>query len=154
MQVGVFLSQIAFFTFGAKEIHIFCSCEPPVKNVPVFTLESDRPCLDWQLIWFLTSWPIYNPFKSQPKWRQKCKIWLWCQFYHRTVNHRKISNAPLDAPMCPLQTINWHWTSIIDPSWCKCMLYTLNPFKKVTILTSMSIFSKSSQLQKKFEICS
>ena len=97
---------MAFFIFGPKKVHIFCSCDPPGKNVPVFTLESDRPCLDWQLIWFLTSWPIYNPFKSQPKCRKKCKIWRWHQFYHRTVNCRKICNAQLDAPMCPLQIIN------------------------------------------------
>ena len=52
--VGV-LSQIMYFTFEPKNVHIFCSCEPSGKNFPVFTLESDRPCLDWQTIWFLTS---------------------------------------------------------------------------------------------------
>ena len=102
---GVVPPQIAFCTFRPKK-YVFCSCELPGKNFHVFKLESDRPCLDWQLIWFLTSWPIYDPFKSQPKWRQKCKIWLWHQFYHRTVNCRKICNAPLDALMCPLQIIN------------------------------------------------
>ena len=40
------LSQIAYFTFGPKNVHIFCSCELSGKNFPVFTLESDRPCLD------------------------------------------------------------------------------------------------------------
>ena len=25
--------------------------------------------------------------------------------------------------MCPLQIINWHWTPIIDRSWCKLTLY-------------------------------
>ena len=55
VQVGGVLSQIALFTFRPKNVHIFCSCEPQVKNFPVFTLESDRPCLDWQSIWFLTS---------------------------------------------------------------------------------------------------
>ena len=38
------------------------------------------------------------------------QIWLKCQFSHRTVNHKKIWNAPLDAQMCPLQIINWHPT--------------------------------------------
>ena len=52
---GGVLSQIAYFTFGPKNVHIFCSCEPSDKNFPIFTLESDRPCLDWQSIWFLTS---------------------------------------------------------------------------------------------------
>ena len=69
-------------------------------------MECDRPCLDWQSIWFLTSWPNYNPFKSQLKWRQKCKIWLWYQFYHRTINHRGISNVPFDSLTCPLQIFN------------------------------------------------
>ena len=41
----------------------------------------------------------------------------------RTIKQKKISNVPLDALMCPLPIINWHWTPIIDPSWCKCMLY-------------------------------
>ena len=115
-------SKTTFFAFGPKNVHVFCSCESPCKNFPVFTLESDRPCLNWQLIWFLTSWPIYNPFKLQPKWIQKSKIWLWHQFYYRAINCRKICNVPLalDALMCPLRFINWHWTYIIDPSWCKC----------------------------------
>ena len=55
VQVGGVLSQIALFTFRPKNVQIFCSCEHQVKNFPVFTLESDRPCLDWQSIWFLTS---------------------------------------------------------------------------------------------------
>ena len=71
VQVGGVPSQIAYFTFRPKNVHIFCSCVPPVKNFSVFTLESDRPCLDWQSIWFLTSWPIYNPFKSQLKIKTK-----------------------------------------------------------------------------------
>ena len=32
-------------------------------------------------------------------------------------------NAPLDALMCPLQIINWHWIPIINPSLCKHTLY-------------------------------
>ena len=46
VQVGGVLSQIALFTFRPKNVHIFCSCEPQIKNFPVFTLESDRPSLD------------------------------------------------------------------------------------------------------------
>ena len=48
----------------------------------------------------------FDPLKLQPKWRQKCRIWLKCQFSHRTVNHKKICNVPLDAVMYLLQTIN------------------------------------------------
>ena len=32
--------------FRPKKVHVFCSCEPPGKNFPVFTLESHRPCSD------------------------------------------------------------------------------------------------------------
>ena len=46
VQVGSVLSQIALFTLRPKNVHIFCSFEPQVKNFAVFTLESDRPCLD------------------------------------------------------------------------------------------------------------
>ena len=64
------------------------------------------------------------PFQIWPEMKtKKCKIWLKCKFSHRTVNCKKIWNTPLDALLCPLQIINWHWASIIDPSWCKCMLY-------------------------------
>ena len=43
-------SQILFFTFGPKKLHDFCFCDPIVKPFPVYTLESDRLCLDSQLI--------------------------------------------------------------------------------------------------------
>ena len=76
---------------------------------------SDRPCLNWQLTWYLTSSTHFWPLKFQLKWRQKCKIRQKCQFSHRTINHRKLCNAPLDALICPLQIINWQWTLIIDP---------------------------------------
>ena len=39
-------SQIEFFTFGPKKVHIFCSSEPPDKILLVFISESDRPYLD------------------------------------------------------------------------------------------------------------
>ena len=45
-------------------------------------------------------------FEIVAKMKTKCKIWLKCQFLHRTTNCRKICNAPLDALMCPLQIIN------------------------------------------------
>ena len=63
------------------------------------------------------------PFEIAAKMKTMCKIWLKCQFSHKTVNCRKICNAPLDALMWPLQIINWQWTLIIDPSWWKCKLY-------------------------------
>ena len=151
---GVVPSQIAFFTFRPKKVHVFCSCELPGKNFHVFKLEPDRPCLDWQLMWLLTSWPIYNPFKLQPKWREKCKIWLWHQFYHRTINCRKICNTPIDALMCPLQIINWLWTSITNPSWCKQMLYPPTPPQKSENFEFDVNFFKDKQIAKEFEMCS
>ena len=41
---------------------------------PVFALDPIRPYLDWALRGFLTSWPIYDPLKSQPKWKQSAKF--------------------------------------------------------------------------------
>ena len=57
-----------------------CSCDPPIKKFPIFALDSIRPYLDWALRGILTSQPIYDPFKFDLKWRQKCKIELKCQF--------------------------------------------------------------------------
>ena len=44
------------------------------KNFPVFALDPIRPYLDWALRGFLTSWPIYDPLKLQPKWKQSAKF--------------------------------------------------------------------------------
>ena len=98
--------------------------------------------------WCHNGIPIYDPFKSQLKWRLKCKIWIWCYFYHRTVNHRKICNAPLDASMCSLQIINWHWTSIINPSWSQCMLYPPIPLKKGQFWLRHQFFQRAVKSKK------
>ena len=120
---GGVLSQIAYFTFGPRNVHIFCSCEPSGKNFPVFTLESDRPCLDWQSIWFCDLLTHLQPFQIRLEMKIKVQNWTKMSIYHRTVNQKKIWNVPLDALICPLQIINWYWTPIIDPSWSKRMLY-------------------------------
>ena len=62
--------------------------------------------------------PIFNPFEIRAKMKTKVQ-----NLTKMSIFHRKICNAPLDALMCPLQIINWHWTLIIDPSWHKYMLY-------------------------------
>ena len=90
---------------------------------PVFALDPIRPYLDWALRGFFDLLTHLRPIEIAAEMKTKCKIWLKCQFSHTTINHRKILNAPLDALMCPLQIINWHWTLIVDPSWCKRMLY-------------------------------
>ena len=64
---GGVLYQIAFLS---KK----CSSDPRKKLFPVFALDPIRPYLDWVLRGFLTSWPIYNPLKSQPKWKQSAKF--------------------------------------------------------------------------------
>ena len=53
-------------------------------------------------------WPPspFLTFAITAEMKTKCKIWPKCQFSHRTVNHKKICNVPLDALMCPLQIIN------------------------------------------------
>ena len=65
------------------------------------------------------------------------------------LNHQpqKNLNALLDALTCPLQIINWHWTPIIDPSWCKCMLYP--PPIQCQKLLDRSLFGNRSTKQKK-----
>ena len=114
---------MALLCFGPKKVHLFCSCDPLIKFFPIFALDPIRPYLDWTLRGFLTSLPIYDPFKFNLKWRPKYKIRLKCQFAIVLLTTKKIWNVPLDALICPLQIINWHWTPIIDPSWCKCTLY-------------------------------
>ena len=73
-------SQMALLCFEPKKVHVFHSCNSLDKKFLVFALDPTRPCLDWQLSRFLTSQPIYEPFKFDLKWRPKCKIWLKSQF--------------------------------------------------------------------------
>ena len=97
---GVVPSQKAFFTFGPKKVHVFCSCVPPGKNCPVFILEWDRPCLEWQSIWFLTSWPNYD--LSNHSWNEDKSV----KFDFNINFIREICNVPFDSLTCPLQIIN------------------------------------------------
>ena len=64
---GGLLSQMAFL---CKK----CSGDPRKKNFPLFALDPIRPYLDWAVRGFLTSWPIYDPLKSQPKWKKSEKF--------------------------------------------------------------------------------
>ena len=106
-------SHVVFLSFGAKKIQLLCFCQAPGKNVPVFTLNPNRPCWNWPLISILSSQPIYGPFKSDSKWKQKWQIWLWHQFCHRTINPKKFWNVPWDAPMCSSTN---HQTSEVSSS--------------------------------------
>ena len=69
---GGVLFQMTLLCFWCKK----CSCDPPIKNFPVFVLDPTRPCLDWQLRVILTSQSIYDPFKCDFEWRPKYKIGL------------------------------------------------------------------------------
>ena len=64
---GGVLSQMAFLS---KK----CSSDPGKIFFPIFALDPIRPYLDWALRGFLTSWPIYDPLKLQPKWKQSAKF--------------------------------------------------------------------------------
>ena len=97
---------------------------PNDRNCHVFTLDTSRWCLHWQLRPILTFQPIYNPFKFYVKWRLKCKIWLNVNL-SKICWAEKICNVPLHVVMCPLQIINWHWTGI-NPSWFNWMLCLLS----------------------------
>ena len=58
------------------KLHFYPKSAPVTlkKNFPVFSLDPIRPYLDWALRGFLTSWPIYDPLKSQLKWKQSAKF--------------------------------------------------------------------------------
>ena len=43
------------FMFWTQKAHLFCSCDPPIKFIPIVALETIRPYLDWGLRGFLTS---------------------------------------------------------------------------------------------------
>ena len=68
---GGVLSQIAYFTFGSKNVHIFCSCELPVKHFPVFTLESDRPCLELTINMIFDLLTLLQPFQITAETKTK-----------------------------------------------------------------------------------
>ena len=57
---GGVLSQQAFLCFGPKKVHLFCPCDPLIKNFPIFALDPIRPYLDWTWEVF---WPP-NPFTT------------------------------------------------------------------------------------------
>ena len=86
---------------------------------------------------------MYNPFKLDLKWWPKCKIWLKCLFAIE-LSTTKNWNIPWGALMCPLQIINWHWTPIMDPSWCKHM-----PIHHPSNVENYSISHKSETAQPK-----
>ena len=110
------------FMFLYPKMYIFSLLWPSNKNFPVFALDSIRSSLDWALIGFLTSKSINDPFNFDLKWRPKCKIRLKCQFAIELSNTKNLK--------CTLRCSNvystnhqWHWTPIIDHSWCERTLY-------------------------------
>ena len=47
-----------------------------------------------------------RPFQIWLEMKTKVQNWTKMSICHRTVNHKKIWNVPLDALICPLQIIN------------------------------------------------
>ena len=47
-----------------------------------------------------------QPFQIQLEMKTKVQNWTKMSICHRTVNHKKIWNVPLDALICPLQIIS------------------------------------------------
>ena len=43
---GGVLSLKVLLCFGPKKLHLFHSCDPPIKNFPVFALDPIRPYFD------------------------------------------------------------------------------------------------------------
>ena len=54
--------------------------------------------------------PIFDPQKSQPRWRQKCKIWLKMSIFTEPWTIESI----LGCTDVSSKIINSHWTPIID----------------------------------------
>ena len=52
-----------------------------------------------------------RPFQIQLEMKTKVQNWTKMSICHITINHKKIWNILLDALICPLQIINWHWIS-------------------------------------------
>ena len=104
--MGGVLSQMALLCFGPKKVHLFHSCDPPIKIFPVFALDPSRPYLDWALRGFFTSKTNLQPFEIQLEMKTKVQNSTKMSICHRTVNHKKIWNGPLDALICSLQIIN------------------------------------------------
>ena len=126
---GVSYSKWHFYVFDAKK----CSCDPPNKKFSCFCTGSH------QTIFRLSPERIFDllthlrPFQIRLEMKTKVQNWTKMSICHKTVNHKKIWNVHLDALICPLQIINWHWTPIIDPSWSKRMLYPPpHPMSKIT----------------------
>ena len=54
-----------------------------IITFPVFISDLYRPYLAWPPMSVLTSQPTYNTMT-------KLEIWVWHQFYHRTINHKHV----------------------------------------------------------------
>ena len=97
---------MALLCFGPKKVHLFRSCEPLIKNFPVFALDPIRPYLDWAPERIFNLLTHLQPFQIRLEMKTKEQNWTKMSICHRTVNHKKIWNVPLDALICPLQIIN------------------------------------------------
>ena len=101
-RLGGVLFQMALLCFWHKEVLLWpsnkkfsCFCTGSHKTI--FRLSPER------IFDLLTHLP---PFQIRVEMKTKVQNWTKMSIFHRTVNHKKIWNVPLDALICPLQIIN------------------------------------------------
>ena len=87
-------SKMALLCFGPKKVHVFRSCDPLIKNVPIFALDNIRPYLDWALRGFLTSQSIYDPLQIWLEMKSKVQNLTKMSICHRTINHKNFKMYP------------------------------------------------------------
>ena len=129
---------------GQKSTRIH-SCLPQVNIFSVFTLDFYRPCLGWPDISVLTSQPIFIIFLIglQMMTKIKWEIWIWCQYYHRTINCKIFEYFNVSST-----NYQWHWIPIINPSCCKERLYSPTPYVKNYSFSHNSKTSQEKRYQK------
>ena len=102
---GGVLSEMALLCFGPKKVH-FLLLWPSDKKFPIFctgfheTIFRLSPERLFHLLTHLRTFQIWLEMKTKVENLTKMSI---C---HRTINHKKVWNVPLDVVMCPLQIIN------------------------------------------------
>ena len=93
---------MALLCFWCKEVLLWpsnkkFSCFCTGSHLTIFRLSPERI---FDLLTHL------RPFQIRLEMKTKVQNWTKMSICHRTVNHKKIWNVPLDALICPLQIIN------------------------------------------------
>ena len=64
-----------------------------------------------------------QPFQIWPEMKTKVQNLIKYQFLHRTIICQKNLKCTLRCSNGSSTNHQWHWIPIINPSWCKSMLY-------------------------------